>query len=144
MSTELERNKCQLKRGEQQTMKKLFTIFLILAVIVLFAQERELDNHQKTVFFSASESKSKKYAWKSIGPDGGDIKSMASNPQNSQEIYATVKNMVGVLFKSSNSGKTWKRLAEDIYGYGDIAIDPNNPDIIYILSRYYQAEIFKS
>jgi photosystem II stability/assembly factor-like uncharacterized protein len=47
--------------------------------------------------------------WTEIGPFGGDIRGLARNPSNAKELYAVSLN--GQVFKSTNSGASWLRVA---------------------------------
>jgi photosystem II stability/assembly factor-like uncharacterized protein len=80
--------------------------------------------------------------WQSVGPPGGDVRAIAFNPKNRADIYAlTYSDNFGQVFRSTNSGQSWKRIASfDNYVY-DLAIDPVNQRIIYVLSK---TGVFKS
>ncbi len=78
-------------------------------------------------------------SWEEIGPEGGWISAMAFNPQNKSEMYAS--EQYGNIYKSSNSGQTWQRIATLNYSIYSIAVDPSNQNIIYALNG---SRIFKS
>jgi photosystem II stability/assembly factor-like uncharacterized protein len=72
--------------------------------------------------------------WVSLGPEGGDARSLAYDPANSNRIY--LGTSAGELFVSSNGGERWTRLAHlgagNDYVLDNIAVNPKNPDIIYV------------
>src|SRR5438105_3094284 len=73
-------------------------------------------------------------AWKVLGPEGGDVRSLAYNPKNPGEIF--LGTSTGGIFISNDDGKTWARFAhlgnQEDYVLDHIAIDPSNPDIMYV------------
>jgi len=77
-----------------------------------------------------------------IGPDGGYVVSMVTNPKNSLIMYAATWG--NGVFKSVDGGKSWNKFSN---GLGDLlinslAIDPQNPNILY--AGTYNDEIYKS
>jgi len=125
-------------------MKKIGILFLVLSSIFLFAQEPTHEIYNQRSFFDYEKvdgDKAKIPAWKAIGPKGGYINSMDFNPKNNKEIYATMNGQSGYIYRTKNSGKKWEKIALlDNYLY-DIALDPKNPDILYVLAGW---KIFKS
>src|ERR1051326_6362857 len=74
------------------------------------------------------------FRFRSIGPAsmGGRVDDIEDAPSNPSVIY--VRFAVGGGFKSVNNGTTFEPVFER-YGsasIGDIAIDPTNPDIVYV------------
>jgi photosystem II stability/assembly factor-like uncharacterized protein len=71
--------------------------------------------------------------WISLGPDGGDARSLASDPSNPQRIY--LGTSAGELFLSSDGGSTWARYAHLGSGYDyvvdNLLIDPLTPQTMY-------------
>ena len=47
--------------------------------------------------------------WRTVGPDGGDARSLASVPDHPEHLYLGTAN--SALFESVNGGASWKRLA---------------------------------
>ena len=123
-------------------MRKIGILILVFSAIALLVQSTELD-YRKTNLpaIEINDSKSKECAWKSIGPDGGYVKSLAFNPENHTEIYASAYGYPGRIYKTVDSGKTWKRIAVQENTLGDIAVDTKNSDIIYVLGG---TKIFKT
>jgi photosystem II stability/assembly factor-like uncharacterized protein len=123
-------------------MRKIGILILVFSAISLLAQPPGID-YQKDVFtpLGVNESKSKECAWQSIGPDGGYVNSLAFNPKNHSEIYASAYGYPGRIYKTVNSGRVWEEIVALDSDLGDIAIDPKNSDIIYVLGG---TKIFKT
>ena len=71
--------------------------------------------------------------WTSLGPDGGDVRSLNFDPKNPDRIY--LGTSTGSLFLSNDAGHNWTRLAHlggDDNVLDHIAIDPQNPKHIYV------------
>jgi photosystem II stability/assembly factor-like uncharacterized protein len=80
--------------------------------------------------------------WQSVGPPGGDVRAIAFNPKNRADIYALAySDNLGQVFRSTNSGQSWKRIASFDNCVYDLAINPLNQRIIYVLSK---TGVFKS
>ncbi|OQX95040.1 hypothetical protein B6I21_07520 [candidate division KSB1 bacterium 4572_119] len=81
--------------------------------------------------------------WTPEKPYGGDIIDIDIDPQNSEILYVFC-NMSGV-FKSMDGGFTWGKITKDMEltptFYGDLEIDPVEPNIIYFTD---QTTIYKS
>jgi len=72
--------------------------------------------------------------WSVLGPDGGDVRSLAYNPNNPDQIF--LGTSTGVIFVSKDSGQSWSRFAHlgsgDDYVLDHIAIDPQNTNTMYV------------
>jgi photosystem II stability/assembly factor-like uncharacterized protein len=71
--------------------------------------------------------------WTALGPDGGDVRSLAHDPRNPDRIY--LGTSTGTLFLSTDGGHNWSRLArlgDDDNVLDHIAIDPQNPKHIFV------------
>jgi photosystem II stability/assembly factor-like uncharacterized protein len=72
--------------------------------------------------------------WRNIGPAamGGRISGIEGFPGNPRVIYAATGS--GGLFKTTNAGTTWQAIfvRPGTISIGDIAIDPKNPDSIWV------------
>ena len=72
--------------------------------------------------------------WRSIGPGamGGRISGIEGVAGNPRLLYAATGS--GGLFKTVNGGVTWKAIFErpETISIGDIAIDPKNPDSVWV------------
>ena len=72
-------------------------------------------------------------SWRSIGPDGGDARSLAADPRNPDRILLGTSS--SQLFVSNDGGHTWSRLARvgdgDHYVVDHIVFDPAQPQTVY-------------
>jgi photosystem II stability/assembly factor-like uncharacterized protein len=72
--------------------------------------------------------------WTVLGPDGGDVRSLAYDPRNPDHIF--LGTSTGVIFTSADGGRNWTRFAH--LGSGDdfvldhIAVNPQDSNIIYV------------
>lgn len=87
--------------------------------------------------------------WTSLGPDGGDARSLAFDPSNPDRIY--LGTSAGELFVSADAGKTWARLAHlgsgQDYVLDDVVVDPSNPSVVYVAAWSVETkggDVFKS
>ncbi len=73
-------------------------------------------------------------SWTFAGPVniGGRITDIEFNPLNSNIVYCSAAT--GGVFKSTDKGETWVPIFDEqaFLSIGDIAVDPVNPDIIYV------------
>lgn len=73
-------------------------------------------------------------ALREIGPAvmGGRIADVAVHPHKTSTWYVAAGS--GGLWKTTNAGVTWDAVFEDqpVYSIGDVAIDPNHPDVIWV------------
>src|SRR6476619_3937376 len=72
--------------------------------------------------------------WQPIGPDGGNVRSLAIDPKNPDRIF--LGTSAGNLYLSSDNGASWSRFARpDKYGemvLDHIVIDPSDPRNIFV------------
>ena len=71
--------------------------------------------------------------WTVLGPDGGDVRSLAYNPHNPDQIF--LGTSTGSLFVSNDGGHNWARFARlgtDDYVLDHIAVDPQNPKKMFV------------
>lgn len=93
------------------------------------------------IFKSTDGGKTWKHVWKQIGQIG----TMAIHPRNPDVAFAAVlghafgPNSERGVYRTVNGGKTWERVLfkNDDTGASDVAIDPNNPRIIF--AGFWQA-----
>jgi photosystem II stability/assembly factor-like uncharacterized protein len=103
--------------------KAVIAALAVLCVVFLFGRSPRLPN-----------SPIPPGTWTSLGPDGGDIIGLARNPKSAAELFAASSSSPSQIFRSTNSGASWKRqsvVAQRIY---DLAVDPKNASRIYLLS----------
>lgn len=79
-------------------------------------------------------------AMASIGPFGGNIVSIAVDPDNPSTIYAATFG--GGVFKSINGGNDWSPVGLINRDVNSLIVDPNSPNIIY--AGTFLAGVFKS
>ena len=82
--------------------------------------------------------------WISLGPLGGEVKGLAVNPKKSSEMFLLVSSSysgLSLVYRSTNTGGKWKKTSSINRNGYDIAVDPKNPKIVYVLG--YQ-ELYKS
>ena len=72
--------------------------------------------------------------WAVLGPDGGDVRSLAYDPHNPNRVF--LGTSTGVIFVSEDGGHNWSRFAKlgagDDYVLDHIAIDPQSSKTIYV------------
>jgi len=72
--------------------------------------------------------------WRSIGPSnmGGRATDVEGVPGNPNIVYAATGS--GGLWKTTNGGVTWRPIFErqNTISIGDIALEPNNPEVIWV------------
>lgn len=73
-------------------------------------------------------------SWSSVGPDGGDARSLASDPKNPQHLYlGTTSSWV---YETIDGGKSWHRLAKlgtsDDFIVDNIFVDSSDPKTLVI------------
>jgi len=68
-----------------------------------------------------------------LGPDGGDVRSLTSDPRNPDHIF--LGTSTGTIFQSTDGGHNWARFAHlgsgDDYVIDHLAIDPQHPELMY-------------
>lgn len=79
--------------------------------------------------------------WQAVGPNGGHIRALVKNPKNARELYAAVDSYPCQIFKSSDAGSSWKRIALVQDYLTDLIIHPSNSNILYGVAGH---SIFKS
>jgi photosystem II stability/assembly factor-like uncharacterized protein len=98
-----------------QSKKRLLTIAWVLGLVSLL-----------TV--------SSLYAAQTIGPEGGDVRAFAYDPQNPDHILLSTS--AGQMFSSNDGGKSWLRFARigenADYVLDHIYFDPNDSQVIYV------------
>jgi photosystem II stability/assembly factor-like uncharacterized protein len=71
--------------------------------------------------------------WVPLGPDGGDARSVAYDPQNADHILLGTSS--GQLYQSEDGGNSWARFARvgtDDYVLDNIEFSPANSKVIYV------------
>ena len=98
-----------------------------LLVLVLLAPALYAQNGLNPSLFERLE-------WRSVGPAsmGGRITDVEGIPGNPALVY--VASASGGLFKTVNGGMTWTPIFDhqSTISIGDIAVDPHNPDVVWV------------
>ena len=72
--------------------------------------------------------------WRLIGPEGGDVRSLAYDPSSPNRIL--LGTSAGQMFQSQDGGSSWKLFAHfatgDDYVLDHIIFDPQHPTTIYV------------
>ncbi|NHF61350.1 glycosyl hydrolase [Flavobacteriaceae bacterium TP-CH-4] len=110
--------------------KHTFSTFLALITFSLFpitAQAQDIDSKAMAAAVSGLELRG-------IGPAmmGGRIADIAVSPTDRSIWYVAVGS--GGLWKTTNRGITWTPVfdGQPSYSIGTVALDPNNPDIVWV------------
>ena len=71
--------------------------------------------------------------WTAIGPDGGDVRSLAYDPHNPDRIF--LGTSTGMIFVSTDGGQNWARFARpgtDDFVLDHILISPQDSNLMYV------------
>jgi photosystem II stability/assembly factor-like uncharacterized protein len=72
--------------------------------------------------------------WTALGPDGGDARSLSSDPHNPDHVF--LGTSTGTIFQSTNGGRNWSRFAHlgngDNYVVDHIVFDPQNANTLFV------------
>src|ERR1700719_3102468 len=72
--------------------------------------------------------------WAVLGPDGGDVRSLAYDPHNPNRVF--LGTSTGVIFVSDDNGHNWSRFAKlgagDDYVLDHMDFDPQNSKNIFV------------
>lgn len=117
--------KVQLAPGEYMAYQRMYPYDEIKQENYLQAVEQANLFRDASVFWD--------YLWEFAGPTniGGRITDIEMHPDSPETIYLGAAT--GGVWKSTNNGASWEYKFEgvDLISIGDIAIDPNNEDVIY-------------
>lgn len=88
--------------------------------------------------------------WVATGPEGGEVRSLACDPQNPDRVFLGTSS--GTIFFSKNGGHSWSRYAHlgrgDDYVIDHIAVDLTNHNTIYAaawtLAGHHTGGLFRS
>jgi photosystem II stability/assembly factor-like uncharacterized protein len=74
-------------------------------------------------------------------PSGGVTSRIVIDPVTPSTLYAAAQQGQ---YKSTDSGASWKRIFKTLNPPADFAIDPQNPDILYLVSTDSEGGFYKS
>jgi photosystem II stability/assembly factor-like uncharacterized protein len=81
-------------------------------------------------------------SWKPVGPDGGDVRSLAYDPANPDRIL--LGTSAGQVYVSNDGGNSWSRFARigkgNDYVLDHIIFDPVRPGVIYVAAWTLESE----
>jgi len=88
--------------------------------------------------------------WVPLGPEGGDARSLASDPHNPDHIF--LGTSTGTIFQSKDGGKSWARFAHlgsrDEYVIDHIVVDARDSNHIYVaawsLASHWSGDLFQT
>jgi len=110
-------------------MRNLVVLFVICALALPLAAA---ENEEPTKGMTANAFKGLEF--RSIGPAlmSGRIADIAIHPADFSTWYVAVGS--GGVWKTSNSGTTWKPIFDDekSYSIGCVVLDPSNPEIVWV------------
>jgi photosystem II stability/assembly factor-like uncharacterized protein len=114
--------------------KKIIIALTVVANVSLFAQKKEVKGAvPEKPFLQKSESFSS-LKFRNIGPavTSGRVIDIAVNPKNTNEWY--IAAAAGGVFKTKNAGVTFEPIFDNAgaYSIGCVAIDPSNPNIVWV------------
>ncbi|MBV9072976.1 MAG: transcriptional regulator [Acidobacteria bacterium] len=88
-------------------------------------------------------------SWISVGPDGGDVRTLSADPANSSRLL--LGTSAGQIYESKDSGHNWQRFVRigkgNDYVIDHIVFDPKQSGIIYVAAWTLEHEggaVFKS
>ncbi|NNG25994.1 MAG: glycosyl hydrolase, partial [Ignavibacteriaceae bacterium] len=106
-------------------------LFLFTSTLTVAQNDDEEKKEDKSQYKSSTFSGLK---FRSLGPaiTSGRVTDFAVNPENFHELYVAVAS--GNVWKTTNSGTTWKPIFENYgsYSIGCVTLDPNNPHVVYV------------
>lgn len=142
-----------MKKKSNVKLRNLILLFLICFPVISIAQVKQpvLSGAERLKMFNGLEamrqsSQLKDLHWQFIGPtniSGRCTDVEAVSPRGGQHLI-WVASATGGVWKSSNEGTTFEPVFNDMptASIGDIAIDPNNSDVVWVGTG--EANIFRS
>lgn len=115
--------------------KKLYLIFiLIFAISFTSTDAKSVQSGNRSKDLSVKSDLFQSLEWRNIGPAnmGGRITDIEGVPGNINIVY--IGTACGGIWKTKNGGITWTPIfdTQPIASIGDIALEPANPDVIYV------------
>ena len=108
-------------------VRKILFVIVMFFISINYSQKNKTEKIDQSSIYSGLK-------FRSVGPAfmSGRIADIAINPSNENEWYVAVGS--GGVWKTSNSGTTWKPLADNLpfYSTGCITIDPSNNNTIWL------------
>ncbi len=73
-------------------------------------------------------------AWIPIGPEGGKVMCMVQHPTQDHVLYLSAGESLSGVYRSSDRGNTWSKLATLRRGVYGLAVNPGNTNMLYASS----------
>ena len=108
-----------------------FLIFMLLFFLVIFSSARECEEQMPPSVGAFLQNNFK--GWRQIGPEGGSIIGLASDPGNPKKIFAATQ--FGLIYQSLDSGCNWKRISFLNEILFDFKIAPSTPLSFFALAE---------
>ena len=110
------------------------TFLLIICITLYYSNIFALEKQKNDVITNKNSSIFSGLKFRSIGPAlmSGRISDIVIHPENENLWYVTAGS--GGVWKTENSGTTWKSIFDDqkSYSIGCISLDPQNPNTIWV------------
>lgn len=112
-------------------------LFVLIAFILL----------NGVVFRTSADTSIRFNDWQTVGPSGGDVRSMRIDQKNQQRLY--FGTLDGQIYASGNAGKTWELLVNfnrPQMAIDDLIIDSRDSNILYVGGHRHKSDggFFKS
>ena len=114
-------------------LKIILIVFLAFLQSLSVAQNNNKDDDGQKEKDKLTSSTFNGLKFRSIGPawTSGRIADFAVNPNDYSEYYVATAS--GHLWKTTNSGITWKAVADTLpYSLGCVTLDPNNSNVVWV------------
>src|SRR5437763_3906851 len=123
-------------------------------VVLVICRRRFLSPLTASVLFLsalcfAQSTSTPSQSWISVGPDGGDVRSLSADPANPSRVL--LGTSAGQIYQSEDAGGTWQRFVRigkgNDYVVDHIVFDPKQPGTIYVAAWTLEHEggsVFKS
>jgi len=120
---------------ENRMNLKIRTFFAVLVAILILS------------FAAASQTQQ----WIALGPDGGNVRSLAYDPHNPDHIFLGTSS--GQVFASQDGGSSWTRFShfggDEDYAIDHFIVDPRDPSVMYaaawsVSGQIHGSDVFKT
>ena len=112
-------------------MKKLLTLLLLISFssdVLSQRKNRKNNSNSNTISYEIPDIN-----WRSVGPYRGGRSATVTGSKNSKSTYYFGATGGGV-WKTTNSGVTWKNISDGYFGgsIGAVTVSESDPNIIYV------------
>lgn len=117
-----------------QKLKTTVGVCLTFFSMFVFASAQTTSDDKKTAEKMTATTAMTNLAWRSIGPAnmGGRVTDIEGVPGDANTVYVATGS--GGIFKTVNGGVNWTPIfdRQNTISVGDIALEPGNPDVIWV------------